>query len=371
MRSRPRTRGSGAGAFIWLAVGAAVAIVGGGGLYLVEFPAPGWAPAWWKALQAGLPRSDTAQGDVASAPQPRATAVPAAGTAPDSGGQLDEMPPLAENGAATDSPEHWPALSPSELIDQGNATPGSELAEGASDQPPWRRFARPFAAPAGKPPLAILVTGLGNNYAVTAAAITRLPAEVTLSFSVSAPELDGWIDAARAYGHEAMVGIPMESKQFAVRDPGAFGLLVALSESEIDRRIDALAESTDHIFGFASEGGDVLLADQPAASAALREIAHLGLAFIDTTGLPTSVSQVAATATGVPFARSAMALDGTNTSTAIAERLAVAADLAAKQGGALAVTGGSAEAIVAVADFARGVGDRGPVLAPASALLKK
>ncbi|HVO01821.1 MAG TPA: divergent polysaccharide deacetylase family protein [Candidatus Cybelea sp.] len=368
MRARPRHSSSG-GAFLWLLIGVVAAVLGGGGLFLVLYPAPGWAPGWVKALHGNLAESGTAQGEVATSPTPHATAQPAATNSPaPSDGKLNEMPAMAETSPVAESPDHWPALAPSALLNQAHAAPDRALAEGAADLPGWKRYARPFT-PAGKPALAILVTGLGTDRAVTAAAITGLPMEVTLSFDAYAPELGQWIAAARAFGHEAMVDLPMQSKDYPIRDPGSLGLLAALSESDIDHRIDALSDAGDHAFGFASADGDAFLSDEQATGAALRELAKLELAFIDTSGSATSQSEAGARAAGVPYARTAVTLDDKDARDAIAERLAVASDLASKQNGAIAVTHGSAEAVVAVAAFARGLGDQGPVLAPASALL--
>src|SRR5256885_2751730 len=99
----------------------------------------------------------------------------------------------------------WPALPPSALLEQASTVGDRALKAQAFDRPPWQRYARPFTAPDARPLVAILVTGLGDDRAVTAAAIAGLPADVTLSFDPKAPELAEWIAAARAFGHEAML----------------------------------------------------------------------------------------------------------------------------------------------------------------------
>ena len=89
---------------------------------------------------------------------------------------------------------------------------------------PAQAYARPFR-PNGKPRVAVIVGGLGLNAVTTRAAIERLPAEVTLSFVPYADGLQGWIDLARAQGHEVMIEIPMEPTGYPENDPGPYTLL--------------------------------------------------------------------------------------------------------------------------------------------------
>jgi polysaccharide deacetylase 2 family uncharacterized protein YibQ len=307
--------------------------------------------------------------DLAEPPQPRiaASGGAASGAAAPGTTDLSEMPALVATGAA--APETWPDLAPSDLLAQSGALADRALKDAAFDQPPWRRFARPFAAPAGRPLIGFLVTGLGIDRGVTAAAIAGLPADVSLSFSPYAADLADWIAAARAFGHEAMVDLPLQSKE--KRDLGAHGVLVALNEVEADRRIDAVASAAPRSFGLAGDGGDALLLDDTATAVALKEIARLGLAFIDTSGEPMSLTLPTAQQAGLAAARSTVTLDARPSRGAIEQRLADAAQRAQEQGSALAVARASPLTVTAIADWLRRQGDQGPVPAPASALLQR
>ena len=72
---------------------------------------------------------------------------------------------------------------------------------------PAQAYARPFHDD-GKPRVALVIGGLGLNSAATKSAIERLPPEVTLSFVPYADNLQGWIDLARANGHEVLLHRP-------------------------------------------------------------------------------------------------------------------------------------------------------------------
>jgi hypothetical protein len=302
--------------------------------------------------------------ELAAVPRPRSSNSGAGAVPP---ADLAEMPALVGTGAAT--PERWPDIAPADLLAQRGALGDRALKDTAFDQPHWRRFARPFAAPEGRPLLGLLVTGLGTDRAVTAAAIAGLPADVSLSFDAKAADLADWIAAARAFGHEAMVDLPLQSKE--KRDLGATGLMIGLNESETERRIAAIAGSAPAILGFAGDGGDALLLDDRATEMVLQELARLGLAFVDLSGEPMSHALPTARQAGLAAARSRIMLDDRPSRTAIMERLAAAAEVAQEEGRVLAVARASPLTVAVLADWLRRQGDQGPVPAPASALLQR
>jgi polysaccharide deacetylase 2 family uncharacterized protein YibQ len=303
-------------------------------------------------------------GDLAPVPQPRGggNADPA-----NVGNDLAEMPALvATDGAA---PEGWPELSPADLLSQRAALGDRALSDTAFDQPPWRRFARPFAAPEGQPLLAILVTGLGLDRAATAAAIAGLPPEVSLSFSPAAPDLADWIAAARAFGHEALVDLPLQSKDR--RDLGPQGILIGLNADEAARRLQAIADAAPAVLGFAGAGGDALLLDDGATATLAAAIARLGLAFIDSSGEPMSQMKSAAAENGLAAARSTVVFEPGLSRPAITRRLAAAAETAQEEGRALASLPVSPATVTVLAEWLRGQGAEAPFPAPASALLQR
>jgi polysaccharide deacetylase 2 family uncharacterized protein YibQ len=302
--------------------------------------------------------------DLAAIPQPRTSA---SSTANAETANLAEMPALATTAGAT--PETWPDLAPADLLAQSTALGNRSLKDTAFDQPPSRRFARPFSAPQDRPLLGLLLTGLGTDRAVTAAAIAGLPADVSLSFSPYATDLADWIAAARAFGHEALIDLPLQSKD--KRAIGTLGLLIGLNAGETARRVDTIAESAPSVFGFVGDGGDALLLDDTATDMVSAEIARLGLAFIDTSGEPMSLALPSAKQAGLSAARSSVQLDERPSRTAITERLAVAAEVAQEQGRVLAVARATPVTIIVLADWLRRLGDQGPVPAPASALLQR
>jgi polysaccharide deacetylase 2 family uncharacterized protein YibQ len=91
--------------------------------------------------------------------------------------------------------------------------------------------------------VAIVVRGLGLSQAATEAAITKLPPAVTLAFSPYARSLKTWMDRAKAAGHEVLIEVPLESKDFPAQDPGPLGLLTTLELKDNTERLDAVLKA--------------------------------------------------------------------------------------------------------------------------------
>lgn len=134
---------------------------------------------------------------------------------------------------------------------------------------------RDAAAPAPTAPaasairVAFIVQGLGLSQTSTDAAIDKLPAAVTLSFSPYSRDIKKWVDKAKAKGHEVLVEVPMESKQFPAEDPGPLGLLTSTEAKDNQMRLDAILKDS---------GGAVGILDSMGSK--FRESGeHIGLVF--------------------------------------------------------------------------------------------
>ena len=157
-----------------------------------------------------------------------------------------------------------PPLPKAPLAGLTQAGPGGLLPIiGKDGSTPFGAYARPFAAN-GKPKVALVVGGLGLNAAATKAAIERLPPEVTLSFVPYADGLQGWIDLARAAGHEVMLEIPMEPLDYPNNDPGPYTLMARAQPGETTRRARMAAVPRHRLFRRDQLSGRPVPADRRA-----------------------------------------------------------------------------------------------------------
>ena len=145
---------------------------------------------------------------------------------------------------------------------------------------PAQAYARPFR-PNGKPRVSLIVGGLGLNAVTTRAAIERLPPEVTLSFVPYADNLQGWIDQARAQGHEVMLEMPMEPTGYPDNDPGPYTLLADGGADDVTAKMDWLLGRATGYFGVTNYLGDRFSSSDTGMNAFLGILRQRGVAFLD------------------------------------------------------------------------------------------
>jgi len=291
-----------------------------------------------------------------------------AGTAMPGGEALITLPDgttVAGSGAAITAPRHAASPLPAApLTGLSQPGPNGPLPVIASDgRVPAQAYARPFR-PNGKPRVALIVGGLGLNAVTTRAAIERLPADVTLSFVPYADGLQGWIDLARAQGHEVMLEIPMEPTGYPDNDPGPQTLLSAGTPDDIEARMAWLLGRATGYFGVTNYLGDRFMTSDSGMGAFMAVLRQRGVAFLDDGSArrrPGAWARASADAI----------IDETQTPVAIVARLN-ALEAAAKSRGQALGTGFSYPVTVeAAARWTAGLEARGLQLAPASAMTQR
>jgi polysaccharide deacetylase 2 family uncharacterized protein YibQ len=255
-------------------------------------------------------------------------------------------------------------LTPAPIAGLSRPGPQGALPAIATDgRVPAQAYARPFQSN-GKPRVALIVGGLGLNAVTTRAAIERLPAEVTLSFVPYAQGLQGWIDLARAQGHEVMIEIPMEPTGYPNNDPGPYTLLANATPDDIEAKMNWLLGRATGYFGVTNYLGDRFVTSDTAMTAFLGTLREHGVAFLD---------DGSARRRPGAWARASAdtIVDETQTPAAIIGRLN-ALEAAAKSRGSAMGTGFAYPVTVeAAARWTAGLEARGLQLAPASAMTQR
>ncbi|MCH2036985.1 MAG: divergent polysaccharide deacetylase family protein [Rickettsiales bacterium] len=95
--------------------------------------------------------------------------------------------------------------------------------------------------------VAVVVVGLGLSTKITERSISYLPSTVTLGFSIYSSDLRGWVEKSLAIGHEVLVSLPLEPKDFPISDPGPLALL---TNNSTEKNIETLKWITDQAFGY-------------------------------------------------------------------------------------------------------------------------
>lgn len=273
----------------------------------------------------------------------------------------------APSASSSSPPAHVSAqsLTPAPIAGLSAPSPAGPMPVIAKDgKTPFQGYARPFHDN-GKPKVALVVGGLGLNAAATRAAIERLPADVTLSFVPYAEGLQGWIDLARADGHEVLLEIPMEPLDYPNNDPGPSTLMANAPREETTRRLEWLLSRATGYFGVTNYLGGRFVNTDAAMTIFTGALRARGLGFLD------DGSAAHKGMTGLPRASADTVVDEQLSADQIDRQLLSLESAALKNGRALGAGFAYPVTITEVIRWAQGLAGRGYQLAPASALARK
>ncbi|WP_161958838.1 divergent polysaccharide deacetylase family protein [Ferruginivarius sediminum] len=287
--------------FAWILLAIAVAA---GAVYVFAFPHPDALVAHDKTIRLSVPPAETAE-PVSNAPSPvgetekKADVQRPSGNQPTpeastgvSVGTLESEaippPPVPEQTSARESDsQDTPAVR---TTDTDSTEAGAGGGEGAAEspsaptlslKPAWKRYARGLAPPQGLPRIAVVVRGLGLSSAATEAAIERLPGTISLSFTPYARRAAEWSARARAGGHEVLMDLPMEPRDFPALDPGPQALMTEAAQQRNLDRLDWALSRGREVVGAVAQMGSRFMASKQAAEPIMRELRARGLMFVD------------------------------------------------------------------------------------------
>ena len=239
--------------------------------------------------------------------------------------------------------------------------PGGLLPIIAQDgRTPAQAYSRPFTSN-GRPKVALVIGGLGLNATATRQAIEQLPPEVTLSFVPYAEGLQGWIDLARANGHEVLLEAPMEPVDYPQNDPGPYTLMAEAQGPETVKKLEWLLSRATGYFGVTNYLGSRFVGSDGAMGAFSSALKGRGLAFIDD-------GSAAKRGGGLPRASADRIIDDQLSKDSIDQQLLALEAGALQHGQALGSGFAYPVTLTQVAAWAQSVETRGYQLAPASAL---
>ncbi len=253
------------------------------------------------------------------------------------------------------------ALPPAPITGFFAPGPGGPLPIIAQDgRTPAQAYARPFNSN-GRPKIGLVVGGLGLNARATRQAIETLRPEITLSFVVYAEGLQGWIDMARAHGHEVLLETPLEPLDYPDNDPGPYTLMTDASPPETAKKLEWILSRATGYFGLTNYLGSRFLGDDRAYEALASSLRARGLAFVDD-------GSAARRGGNLPRATAERVIDDQLSAGAIDQQLLALEAGALQRGQSLGSGFAYPITLETVARWANEVEQRGYQLAPASAL---
>jgi polysaccharide deacetylase 2 family uncharacterized protein YibQ len=221
------------------------------------------------------------------------------------------------------------------------------------------------------PRVVIVLGGLGVSTAATDDAIAKLPGAVTFAFAPYGPEIDRAATRARADGHEILLQLPMEPFEYPDNDPGPQTMLMSLPADQNIDRLHWLMSRFQGYVGVVNFMGARFTSSEPALSPVLREIGKRGLIYLDDGTSPRSLASQITNANNLPFAKTDIVIDSVPTPAAIERALTRLEALARERGLAVGMATASPAAIDRIAQWAKGLDQRGVSLVPITAVTIK
>jgi polysaccharide deacetylase 2 family uncharacterized protein YibQ len=130
-----------------------------------------------------------------------------------------------------------------------------------------------------KPVIILIIKGLGLSASSTEEAMD-LPKNVTLGFSPYSPSLADWVAKAKAAGHEILLNIPMETKDFNLNDPGPYALATKATKEDNVTRLKMILALTDGYQAVYSDNEEVFTHSIISVTPVLQSLKHQGKYFI-------------------------------------------------------------------------------------------
>jgi polysaccharide deacetylase 2 family uncharacterized protein YibQ len=256
-----------------------------------------------------------------------------------------------------------PAAAAGGMIEASKYGPLPRIA--ADGARPSQVYAHPYAetpTTRGAPRIAVFVGGLGLDAETTSAAISRLPADVSLGIAPYGLDLSRIAARARGAGHEIWLQAPMEG--VAGPDPGPHTLKTEASAAENEDSLHWMMARFVGYVGIANYLGAKFTADPSAVSPTLAEIARRGLIYLDDGSSAQSKVGDLAPGLNLKESRADVIAEGD-----IDEALARAEDIARRRGSAIVVASALPLTVDHVARWAQALESKGFALAPVSALV--
>ncbi|MER9594568.1 divergent polysaccharide deacetylase family protein [Mesorhizobium sp. M0244] len=185
---------------------------------------------------------------------------------------------------------------------------------------PFDVYARPWSGARGAR-VALVIGGLAVSQTGTQAAISKLPAEVTLAFAPHGNSIGRWMQAARQSGHEIIMQVPLEPFDYPNVNPGRNTLTVAAAPDENLKNLRWVLSRTTNYTGVMNYMGARFSADATAMGPLMAELGKRGLAYVDDGSSARSLAPELALKDGVPFVGGDTAIDAVQDRGAILKKL--------------------------------------------------
>jgi hypothetical protein len=192
---------------------------------------------------------------------------------------------------------------------------------------------------------------------------------LTLAVIPGLPQARQVAEYAHSHGGEVMIHLPMEPKDYPQRPLEANGLLMAHSDDEVIRRVKGYFQSIPHAVGANNHMGSRFTEDRAKMALVLGVLRDRRVFFVDSLTSDHSVGYHLAREMGVRAVRRNVFLDNVQDVPSVIRQLQAVADIARRQGSAVAICHPHPVTMLALAKHLPVMQAAGIRFVPASALV--
>ncbi len=184
--------------------------------------------------------------------------------------------------------------------------------------------------------VAIIVDDMGSSLK-EAQELLSIGIPITFSIIPGLPKVKGVAAAAKASSQDIMIHIPMESQGYPKQRLESNGLLTRYSAEELVSRVEMLFETVPGAVGANNHMGSRFTESEEKMVPVLEVLKKHGLFFIDSRTTPLSKGYELSHRMGLKSGTRNVFLDNQQDVAAIKKQLQLAADMARKKGGVIAI----------------------------------
>lgn len=261
-----------------------------------------------------------------------------------------------------------------------NAAPHEDLVEKTAEgllpkiadsgAKPWIYYSRPFMNKDKAKKIALIISGLGLNKAVTENAVTLSP-NFSLVFSSYSPQLSSWITAARTRGHECLLELPLELNHYPAVDPGPYALMTTITPEENAKRLTHILTRATGYVGLVAPRSEVFFAGKEEfIKPTIVELAKRGVFMVFSHNEQRTVLDVGVKESGLPNLHADIKIEYGSGSEDLKTSLEALEAVADERGYAIGIVELSPNMITDIAAWEQGLANKGFQIVPISVLAR-
>lgn len=188
---------------------------------------------------------------------------------------------------------------------EGKILPVSRIQD---DMTPFQAYKKPFTAIPGRALVSIVMLDFGLSDKISSSMLDNLPPDVSLVLNPYGADLSKWASAARAYGHEFWISLPMQTKEDDM-DAGPYSILLnGALEQNGKNLIDVLGSAIGYA-GVVTQQDHALTSADAVAAPVLKQILGRGLAIAESNPDIPAFGLSAAMQDGLPYVQNNFWID--------------------------------------------------------------